>query len=67
MAEQIVVKYLLLHPPFFLLLSMRLIFLIVAREGKRRIYEKHTNIVKVMQRKKTSCDHQPVCFDLKFQ
>ena len=32
-------------------------FLIVTREGKRRIYEKHTNIVKVMQRKKTSCDH----------
>ena len=32
-------------------------FLIVTREEKRRIYEKHTNIVKVMQRKKTSCDH----------
>ena len=32
-------------------------FLIVTREGKRCIYEKHTNIVKVMQRKKTSCDH----------
>ena len=56
MAEQIVVKYLLLHPPFFVV-EYATNFLIVTREGKRRIYEKHTNIVKVMQRKKTSCDH----------
>ena len=65
MAEQIVDKYCHFSHLFFVV-EYATNFLIVTREGKRRIYEKHTNIVKVMLRKKTSCVHQPVCFNINF-
>ena len=59
-------KYLSLLPPLFCCRVCDQFSKSNKRRKKYCISEKHTSIVKVMLREQTSCDNQPVCFNVNF-